>query len=62
MGMARRVSGVMQIRASLCKSTHTFPDAQRDAVDRLERFLMFPNVPKLLTEGNVEQAGQAVNA
>ena len=30
--------------------THVMPDSQRDAVMRLERFLLIPNDPKLLSE------------
>lgn len=48
-------------RITLQIYTHVFPDAQRDAVDRLERFLLFPNVPKLTSGGGVEQAGRIVN-
>jgi len=42
--------------------THVLPDTQRDAVERLERFLMFPIVPKLLIEGGEEEAEGNVNS
>ncbi len=34
-------------RITLSIYTHVLPDAQRDAVSRLERFLLEPNGPKL---------------
>jgi len=34
-------------RITLAIYTHVMPDAQREAVERLETFLMFPIVPKL---------------
>ena len=49
-------------RITLQIYTHVLPDTQRDAVGKLERFLLFPNVPKLLSDGDAVQAGQAVNA
>ena len=49
-------------RITLGIYTHVLPDAQRDAVDRLERFLLFPSVPKLLTERGEGQAGEIVNS
>jgi integrase len=38
-------------RITLAIYTHVMPDAQREAVERLETFLMFPNVPKLPVSG-----------
>ena len=32
------------------------PEAQREAVQRLENFLMFPKVPKLPVSGSTEEA------
>jgi integrase len=49
-------------RITLSIYTHVLPDAQRDAVEKLDKLLLFPSVPKLLGMGNVGQAEQTVNS
>ena len=48
-------------RITLMIYTHVMPDAQKDAVMRLERFLLIPNHPKLLPEGGSGEEQQPVS-
>lgn len=46
-------------RITLMIYTHVMPEAQREAVERLEHFLLFPSVPKLPVSGAIEIAAES---
>lgn len=47
-------------RITLMIYTHVMPGAQREAVERLESFLMFPSVPKLPVSGAIEVSAKTL--
>jgi hypothetical protein len=47
-------------RITLMVYTHVVPGAQREAVERLENFLMFPSVPKLPVSGAIEVSAKTL--
>ena len=47
-------------RITLMIYTHVLPGAQREAVERLESFLMFPSVPKLPVSGAIEVSAKSL--